>query len=381
MVPLAPYPKRDELKWFHLLSAFRYNLIEGFPRQCWEQGVISVPFLGSKLVLVNSPEAIREMMVTKAEHFGRLSAGKRVLSPVVGSGLALSEGTDWKRQRRMLAPAFGPRSTPVIATHVVRATNMAVNRLKLRSDQDTADLFGELGRLGLEIAAAALFSMSNECHVSVIRDMMVMYGASIGRPRVADFILPHWVPTPVQVRRTRFRRRLMQLINTVIRERAATFEPDSPRDLFDLLYHQMSGSAPDEMADHVSTMIAAGHETTAMTLFWALEILAQDSDLQEQVASEAKTISLDPELAETMTSLLAGLAHDRRKTLIMAVHRVDLALRHFPRVVGLRAGGLSFDVPPSKVQDDLLSTLYARNGKSTEERDGDHFQYKLGCAH
>jgi cytochrome P450 len=140
LVPLAPYPKRDELKWFHLLSAFRYNLIEGFPRQCWEQGVISVPFLGSKLVLVNSPEAIREMMVTKAEHFGRLSAGKRVLSPVVGSGLALSEGTDWKRQRRMLAPALGPRSTPVIATHVVRATNMAVNRLKLRSDQDTVDL-------------------------------------------------------------------------------------------------------------------------------------------------------------------------------------------------------------------------------------------------
>jgi cytochrome P450 len=315
LVPLSPYPKHDELKWFHLLSAFRYNLIEGFPRQCWEQGLICVPFLGSKLVLVNSPEAIREMMVTKAEHFGRLSAGKRVLSPVVGRGLALSEGAHWKRQRRMLAPAFGPRSTSVIATHVARSTNMAVNRLKLRSDQGTADLFSELGRLGLEIAAAALFSMSNERHVSAIRDMMVMYGASIGRPRVADFILPHWVPTPVQVRRTRFRRCLMQLIDTVIRERAATFEPDSPRDLFDLLYQQMSGSAPDEMADHVSTMIAAGHETTAMTLFWALEILAQDSDLQKQVASEAEAIPHDPELAGESLSRLRFTEAVVRETL------------------------------------------------------------------
>jgi len=315
LVPLAPHPKRDEIKWFHLLSAFRHNLIEGFPRQCWKRGVISVPFLGSKLVLVNSPEAIREMMVTKAEHFGRLSAGKRVLSPVVGSGLALSEGTDWKRQRRMLAPAFGPRSTPVIATHVVRATNVAINRLKLRSDQDTADLFSELGRLGLEIAAAALFSMSNERHVSVIRDMMVMYGASIGRPRVADFIFPHWVPTPTQIRRTRFRRRLMQLIDTVIRDRAATFEPDNPRDLFDLLYHQMSGSAPDEMADHVSTMIAAGHETTAMTLFWALEILAQDPNLQKQVAWEAEAISHDPVLAGESLSQLRYTEAVVRETL------------------------------------------------------------------
>jgi cytochrome P450 len=192
---------------------------------------------------------------------------------------------------------------------------MAVNRLKLQSDQETADLFSELGRLGLEIAAAALFSMSNERHVSVIRDMMVMYGARIGRPRVADFILPHWVPTPAQVRRTRFRRRLMQLIDTVIRERAATFEPDSPRDLFDLLYHQMSGLAPDEMADHVSTMIAAGHETTAMTLFWALEILAQDSDLQEQVASEAEAISHDPALAGESLSQLRFTEAVVRETL------------------------------------------------------------------
>jgi cytochrome P450 len=277
--------------------------------------VISTPFLGGKLVLVNSPEAIREMMVTKAEHFGRLSAGKRVLSPVVGNGLALSEGADWKRQRRMLAPAFGPRSTPVIATHVICATNMAVTRLKLRSDQDTVDLFSELGRLGLEIAAAALFSMSNGRHISLIRDMMVMYGASIGRPRAADFVFPHWVPTPAQVRRTRFRRRLMKLIDTVIRERAATFEPDSPRDLFDLLYQQMSGSAPDEMADHVSTMIAAGHETTAMTLFWALEILAQDPDLQEQVASEAEAIPHNPVLAGESLSQLRFTEAVVRETL------------------------------------------------------------------
>ena len=64
----------------------------------------------------------------------------------------------------------------------------------------------------------------------------------------------------------------------------------------------------------------------------------------------------------------------------MAVHKVDLALRHFPRVVGLRDGALSFDVPPSEVQSDLLGTLYSRDGKSTAERDGDYFQYKLGCA-
>ena len=109
----------------------------------------------------------------------------------------------------------------------------------------------------------------------------------------------------------------------------------------------------------------------------AARVLMQAPDV---ILADEPTASLDPELAETMTSLLAGLARDGRKTLIMAVHRVELALRHFPRVVGLRAGSLSFDVSPCEVQGDLLNALYARDGKSTGERDGDHVQYKLRCA-
>jgi phosphonate transport system ATP-binding protein len=98
------------------------------------------------------------------------------------------------------------------------------------------------------------------------------------------------------------------------------------------------------------------------------------------ILADEPTASLDPELAESMTSLLAGLARDGQKTLIMAVHKVDLALRYFPRVVGLRGGGLSFDVPPSDVRGDLLGTLYAQDSRSTGKRDGDHFYSQLGCA-
>jgi phosphonate transport system ATP-binding protein len=109
----------------------------------------------------------------------------------------------------------------------------------------------------------------------------------------------------------------------------------------------------------------------------AARVLMQSPDV---ILADEPTASLDPELAESMTSLLARLALDGRRTLIMAVHKVELALEHFPRVVGLRAGGLSFDLPPSGVQQELLSALYARDGKLGGERDGDHFQYKLRCA-
>lgn len=106
-------------------------------------------------------------------------------------------------------------------------------------------------------------------------------------------------------------------------------------------------------------------------------VLMQSPDV---ILADEPTASLDPALAEGITSLLAALARDGKKTLIMAVHRVDLALRHFPRAVGLRAGGLSFDVSSSEVHADLLETLYSRDGSSTGEPDGEHLQYKLRCA-
>jgi len=106
-------------------------------------------------------------------------------------------------------------------------------------------------------------------------------------------------------------------------------------------------------------------------------VLMQSPDV---ILADEPTASLDPALAESITSLLVGLASDGKKTLIMAVHKVDLALRHFPRAVGLRAGGLSFDMPACEVRADLLGALYSRDNSSAGVGDGEHFQYKLGCA-
>ena len=105
-------------------------------------------------------------------------------------------------------------------------------------------------------------------------------------------------------------------------------------------------------------------------------VLMQAPDV---ILADEPTASLDPALTETITSLLVGLARDGKKSLIMAVHRVDLALQLFPRAVGLRAGGLAFDVPSSDVCADLLNTLYARGNGPTKESHGEQFQHKLGC--
>ena len=77
------------------------------------------------------------------------------------------------------------------------------------------------------------------------------------------------------------------------------------------------------------------------------------------VLADEPFASLDPALRETMGELLLGVAAPGR-TLVAVMHDVDFALRHFPRVVGLRAGRVAFDLPTGEVTPALLDQLYPR---------------------
>jgi phosphonate transport system ATP-binding protein len=68
--------------------------------------------------------------------------------------------------------------------------------------------------------------------------------------------------------------------------------------------------------------------------------------------------SLDPTRARQAIGALVDQAHERGVTLVATLHQVDVALERFPRIVGLRAGRLAFDLPAHEVTRDLLEALY-----------------------
>ena len=61
-------------------------------------------------------------------------------------------------------------------------------------------------------------------------------------------------------------------------------------------------------------------------------------------------------------ALLNEEALRRGVTLVASLHAVDLALRHFPRVVGVKEGAIAFDLPAAEVTEALLRDLYAAEG-------------------
>jgi phosphonate transport system ATP-binding protein len=68
--------------------------------------------------------------------------------------------------------------------------------------------------------------------------------------------------------------------------------------------------------------------------------------------------ALDPMRARMAMTALVGLAAERQVTLVATLHQVDMALAHFPRIVGLRDGQLVFDLPSAQVSREHLANLY-----------------------
>jgi cytochrome P450 len=339
MPPMAPNAQTG----LQLMRALRRNALQAFPVRCLEEPVVRFSALGRTLVVASAPEAIRHIMHAHDEDYGHMPIRRRVLGPIIGRGLVNSEGSAWRVQRRTLAPAFTPRSIPPFARHVMQCAEAACLRLETNSAKPV-DLQSELGMLSLEIVAASMFSLEVATFGPDLRKMLALYAETLGKPSVADYILPVGIPTIVGVRRSLFRRRWVRLIRSILLERRSVSVTEDPLDLFDLLAKVYGEEADDLLIDEASTMLIAGHETAALTMFWAFALVARAPDWQAAIAEEARRVDLSPEncaLALTALPITQAVLQETLRLYSPAFMMVRLAKRTH-RVCGVQipAGAL-----------------------------------------
>jgi unspecific monooxygenase len=296
---VPPFPPRapDDMGRLARVAAIRKSTIGSWSQRAYEDDVIRGRFFGHSSFILNTPAAIRHVLVENYENYTRTPAGIRVLRPMLGEGLLLAEGRNWKHQRRTLAPAFTPRAVTTLVPHMVSAIDEAVAALDRQRDAPV-DLREVMQRMTLEIAGRTMFSFSMTHHGAALRDFVIEYGSRLARPHFFDLVLPTGWPSPQDVPRAFFRRRWTRFIRALIAERrtAGKAQDAPPRDLFELMVAARdpeTGQAfsDEQLGDQVATMILAGHETTATALFWSLYVLALDPATQHRVAAEVRAIA------------------------------------------------------------------------------------------
>ena len=300
LVPPRPPVAPQTMSTFSRMMAVRHNMIATWGERAYEEDILQGGLLGRASFIVNSPDAIRHVLVENYENYGRTSAGIRVLLPMLGQGLLLSEGKPWKLQRRTLAPAFSPRAVTTLIPHMHAAIGETLSKLDGAVGRPV-DLREAMQRMALDIAGRTMFSFEIARHGVALRNFVNDYGSRLAQPDILDILFPGNWPTPRDLPRALFRRRWVRFIASLIAERRAMgTDPANPRDLFDLMVAARDpetgeGFSDENLGDQVATMILAGHETTATALFWSLYLLALDPETQDRVASEAKAAAADGE--------------------------------------------------------------------------------------
>ena len=291
--PLAP----DNLSAFGRIRAMSQNPITSWGQRAYEEEIIQGRFFGHSSFILNTPDAIRHVLVDNYENYTRTPAGIRVLRPVLGQGLLIAEGKAWKHQRRTLAPAFTPRAVSTLVPHMIAVTDETIVTLANHVGEPV-DLREVMQRMTLEIAGRTMFSFGMDQHGPALRDFVMEYGDRLARPRFLDMVLPLSWPSPQDFARRRFRKRWTAFVAMLMAERRAAGKKAGapPSDLFDLMgaaRDPETGNAftDEQLGDEVATMILAGHETTATALFWSLYLLAQDPATQDAVAAEVEGVA------------------------------------------------------------------------------------------
>jgi unspecific monooxygenase len=293
---VPPSPPRAPLTMGAIgrMTKMRRSAIDTWSQRAYEEDVVQGRFFGRSSFILNTPDAIRHVLVDNYENYTRTPVGLRVLRPMLGQGLLIAEGRAWKHQRRTLAPAFTPRAVSTLVPHMIAATDETIAKLDANS-HGPVDLREAMQRMTLEIAGRTMFSFGMERHGAALRDFVMDYGTRLARPHFLDLLLPLSWPSPQDFARARFRKRWTRFVAMLMAERRAAGKNENAplRDLFDLMdaaRDPETGRAftDEQLGDEVATMILAGHETTGTALFWSLYLLALDPATQEQVANEVR---------------------------------------------------------------------------------------------
>ena len=320
LVPPTPPRAPDNMGALRRVLKMGDNAIATWSQRAYEEDVIRGRFFGRSSFILNTPDAIKHVLVDNYENYARTPGAIRVLRPMLGEGLLIVEGKAWKHQRRTLAPAFTPRAVDTLIPHMVAVADDTVAQLKQRCDRPI-DLREIMQLMTLDIAGRTMFSFAMGRHGATLREFVFEYGTRLASPHLLDLVLPLSWPTPRDFARARFRKRWTAFVAMLMAERRAAGKSGDapPQDLFDLMDAARdpetgAGFSDELLADEVATMILAGHETTATALFWALYLLALDGESQERLAREAQ----DAE----------GAIEPERLPFARAV--VDVALRLYP---------------------------------------------------
>ncbi|HQU16157.1 MAG: cytochrome P450 [Gammaproteobacteria bacterium] len=246
-----------------------------------------------RALLVTGPELIHRVLHNSEGRYGKAAFYDKLV-PVIGHGLVTSDGPFWRRQRRLVQPAFQRGRLAELCALVCAVAGERVAAWADIARRGAAlSMHRETMALTLEMAVRAFFGTGLGGDAEVVRAAVAELQLGINRRMWAVTGLGARLPTAANRRFRAACAALDRIVYRVIGEgRAGAAQGGA---LLAMLLDARDedtgeGMSDRELRDEVMTLLLAGHETSATVLAWTWYRLARHPEWAQRVAREAREV-------------------------------------------------------------------------------------------
>jgi cytochrome P450 len=297
-LPPKPASRPDKVSLWRYLRLFRADILSAQPARLYRAWMAEfrTPFFRS--YLVNDPRLVQLVLKDRPDDFPKSDRVGAGLRPLLGQSVFLTNGALWKRQRRIIDPAFEGGRLRDTFPAMWAAGEEAVARFGTLADGSPHEIEPETSHAAADVIFRTLFSIPID-H-AVAREVFAEFKAhQRSQPilNLAAFVKgPAWMPRFFRAETKATARRIRALITGLVADRQRAIDRgQAPDDLATKIMttaDPVTGERfqPDEMVDQVAIFFLAGHETSASALAWTLYLLALFPDWQDRAAAEAQEL-------------------------------------------------------------------------------------------
>lgn len=314
-LPPKPTARADRVSLWRYMRLFREDILSAQPARLYHAWMAEfrTPFFRS--YMINEPALVDEVLKARPMDFPKSDRVGEGLRPLLGDSVFLTNGETWKRQRRIIDPAFegGRLRDTFPAMWAAGAASVARMEAGLAPTPDVqgqvVEIEEEMSHAAADVIFRTLFSMPIEADIAgrVFHEFRA-YQRTQPILNAAAFVpLPRWLPRGHRAKTRKTARTIRALITQMTTARGAEIAAGTAPD--DLATKIMTTKDPEtgarfttqEMVDQVAIFFLAGHETSASALGWALYLLARYPEWQDKLAVEAAGLPQTPDFSALST--------------------------------------------------------------------------------
>jgi cytochrome P450 len=289
MTPTLPGPERLTDRW-RALRRLRHQPLAFVQEMAQRYGdIVQIRATRASIIFVNHPELIHEILLTRAASFRKEDAVREALRRFDGESILVSEGQQWRQQRRLLQQGLRAESLQAYARVTTRHTR---RMLQAWPSHGSLDVTGQMCSLTMKILADVVFGTQlPSAIVDSIRILLDARAAETGNAVSLGFRMPPRLSRP----RDEALGQINSFLKGLIRKRRD--EDRSQSDMLSMLVresHRQARGVEQELVerqirDETMSLINASQDTTSAALAWTFYLVAKHPSLQSRVRGEIES--------------------------------------------------------------------------------------------